>query len=120
MVHFQDKTHLLMWLENNCPRKGIVRALRDGTIEHLGGFSRVPPTSHPGWIVRVISVHDREYIVAVIAYQSRYGIRVLKEVPWVYWNPQTQDGHGMVAGTLYSGDDPEGYQERREWMRILE
>ncbi len=95
-----------MWLEKNCSRKSIVRALRDGTVEHLGGFSRVPPTSHPGWIVRVTSVHDREFIVAVIAYQSRYGIRVLGEVPWLNWAGTP----GEVQPGLMNGDNPWSYQ----------
>ena len=102
MVHFQTKNHLLMWLEKNCPRKSIVRALRDETVEHLGGFSKIPPTSHPGWIVRVTSIHDKEFIVAVIAYQSRYGIRVLSEVPWRYWCGQ----QGEVESSLINGDNP--------------
>ncbi len=94
-----------MWLEKNCPRKSIVRALRDGTVEHLGGFSTIPPTSHPGWIVRVTSVHDKEFIVAVIAYQDRYGIRVLSGVPWLNWIGD-QD---RKDSSLVSGDDPQGY-----------
>ena len=105
MVHFQTKNHLLMWLEKNCPRKSIVRALRDGTVEHLGGFSTVPPTVHPGWIVRVTSIHDKEWIVAVIAYQNQYGIRVLNEVPWLNWIGD-QD---RSDSSLISGDDPQGY-----------
>lgn len=105
MIHFQSKTHLLMWLESNCPRKGIVRALRDGTVEHLGGFSRVPPTSHPGWIVRVISTYGKEFIVAVIAYQNRYGIRVLSEVPWRFWIGDPD----AAFGELFSGDWPSDY-----------
>jgi hypothetical protein len=93
-----------MWLESNCPRKSIVRALRDGTVEHLGGFSRVPPTSHPGWIVRVTSAHGKEFIVAVIAYQNRYGIRVLSEVPWRYW-----DGGREGTTSFMNGDNPTAY-----------
>ena len=105
MIHFQTKNHLLMWLEANCPRKSIVRALRDGTVEHLGGFSKIPPTSHPGWIVRVTSIHGKEFIVAVIAYQNRYGIRVLSEVPWLNWIGD-QD---RSDSSLISGDDPQKY-----------
>lgn len=105
MVHFQTKNHLLMWLEKNCPRKSIVRALRDGTVEHLGGFSTIPPTSHPGWIIKVTSAHGREYIVAVIAYQSRYGIRVLSGVPWLNWIGD-QD---RSDSSLITGDDPQAY-----------
>ena len=108
MVHFQTKNHLLMWLEKNCPRKSIVRALRDGTVEHLGGFNTIPPTSHPGWIVRVTSVHDKEFIVAVIAYQSRYGIRVLSEVPWRYWGGEMYGAPGLM-----NGDVPIDYMAER-------
>ncbi|MHA1961928.1 MAG: hypothetical protein ACW99U_17100 [Candidatus Thorarchaeota archaeon] len=108
MIHFQTKNHLLMWLEANCPRKAIVRALRDGTVEHLGGFSRIPPTSHPGWITRVTSIHDKEFIVAVIAYQNRYGIRVLGEIPWKYWcNVNAWGKPGLMAG-----DDPYTYHTK--------
>jgi len=98
MVHFQTKNHLLMWLEDNCPRKTIVRALRDGIVEHLGGFSTIPPTSHPGWVVRVTSTYDKEYIVAVIAYQNRYGIRILNEIPWKYWGGDCNGTPGLMNG----------------------
>lgn len=101
MVHFQTKNHLLMWLETNCPRKGIVRALRDGTVELLGGFSLIPPSKYPGWIVRVTSAHGKESIVAVIAYQNRCGIRVLKTLTWECWK------HWIGGDNdLYKGDNP--------------
>ena len=98
MVHFQTKNHLLMWLEDNCPRKTIIRALRDGIVEHLGGFSIIPPTSRPGWIVRVTSTYGKEYIVAVIAYQNRYGIRILNEIPWINWGGDCNGTPGLMNG----------------------
>ena len=98
MVHFQTKNHLLMWLKDNCPRKTIIRALRDGTVEHLGGFSTIPPTSHPGWVVRVTSTYGKEYIVAVIAYQNRYGIRILNEIPWINWGGDCNGTPGLMNG----------------------
>ncbi len=104
MVHFQSKNHLLMWLENNCPRKAVVRALLEGTVEYLGGFSKIPPTTQPGWITRVTSIHGKEWIVAVIAYQNRYGIRILSEVPWRYW-----DGNRESTVSLTNGDNPTVY-----------
>lgn len=106
MTHFQNKEHLLMWLENNCPRKGVVRALRDGTVELLGGFSLIPPGKHPGWIVRVTSTSNREWIIAVIAYPHRYGIRILSEVPWLNWAGKL----GEVRSSLIGGDNPWLYQ----------
>ena len=104
-IHFQSKNHLLTWLENNCPRKAVVRALLEGTVEYLGGFSKIPPTTQPGWITKVTSIHGREWIVAVIAYQNRYGIRILSEVPWRWWNGDPDAG----SGTLFGGDDPDKY-----------
>jgi len=103
MVHFQNKNHILMWLEKNCSRKTIVRALAtEGEIELLGGFSQIPPTSHPGWIVQITSVHGRTWYVAVIAYQNRYGIRILSKVPWQNW----------IGGKseLMNGDNPKRYE----------
>jgi hypothetical protein len=104
-----------MWLEANCPRKGIVRALRDGTVEHLGGFLRIPPTSHPGWIVRVTSAHGKKFIVAVIAYQNRYGMRILSEVPWRYWAglDLRYNNVDIFKSNLMSGDDPITYNTHR-------
>ncbi len=98
-----------MWLEKNCSRKAIVRALAtEGEIEFLGGFNPIPPTSHPGWIVQVTSEHDKVWYVAVIAYQNRYSIRILNKVPWKNWI-------GDFPGTpsLMNGDFPENYQSKR-------
>ncbi|KKN41762.1 hypothetical protein LCGC14_0720030 [marine sediment metagenome] len=108
MVHFQSKNHLLMWLENNCPRRAVVRALLEGTVEYLGGFSKIPPTTQPGWITKVTSIHGKEWIVAVIAYQNRYGIRILSEVPWRWWN-----GNAGRCADLMNGDNPEACEHHK-------
>lgn len=109
MVHFQNRDHILMWLEKNCSRKAIVRILEsEGEIELLGGFNPIPPTSHPGWIVKMTSIHGKLWYVAVIAYQNRYGIRILKEVPWKNWA-----GDGYNVSGLMNGDNPDVYQCKR-------
>lgn len=110
MIHFQNKNHILLWLENNCPRKAICRALREGEVEFMGGFNPIPPTSSPGWITRVTSVHGRIWYVAVIAYQNRYGIRILRDIPWRNW---VGSGEGGAPMNLMNGDFPENYQCRR-------
>ena len=112
MTHFQSKTHIILWLENNCPRKAIVRALYEGLVEFFGGFNPIPPTTHPGWIMRVTSAHGRVYYVAVICYDRRYGIRILRDGPWGCW-------YGDFVNTgfrmqLYSGDHPEEYLKLKE------
>ena len=109
MIHFQSKTHIIRWLEQNCSRMAIVRALYEGQVECFGGFNPIPPTTYPGWIVRVTSAHDRIWYVAVIAYQNRYGIRVLRDVPWGNWFGISKMGISRYGPLLYSGDNPEEY-----------
>ncbi|MCK5608339.1 hypothetical protein KAR91_41035 [Candidatus Pacearchaeota archaeon] len=101
------------WLENNCPRPAIVRSLREGNTEFFGGFNPVFPTGHPGWILRTISAHGKVRYIAVIAYQNKYGIRILRDVPWGNWIG-TGDITGEFKTILYSGDHPTEYWELRE------
>lgn len=112
MIHFQSRTHLILWLEKNCARKAITRALYEGQIEFYGGFDPVPPTSYPGWIMRVTSAHGKTFYVAVIVYQNRYGIRILRDVPWGFWCGSTAKNRTA----LMNGDHPAEYWElRRIW-----
>ena len=110
MTHFQSRTHLILWLENNCSRKAIVRALYEGQVEFFGGFNPVPPTEQPGWIIRVTTAHDKTFYVAVIAYQNRYGIRILRDVPWGSWVGSAAKNRTV----LMNGDHPAEYWELRE------
>lgn len=111
-IHFQSKTHIILWLESNCPRPAIVRALYEGQVEFFGGFSPIPPTTHPGWILRTTSAHGKIRYVAIIVYQQRFGIRVLKDVPWGDWVGAFCNSGFRVQ--LYSGDDPEEYKKLKE------
>lgn len=112
MQHFQSRTHIILWLENNCSRKAITRALYEGQVEFFGGFNPILPTNRPGWIMRVTSAHGRTWYVAVICYDHHYGIRILKDVPWGFWvgiRPW-----GEFRAQLHSGDHPEEYKILRE------
>jgi len=112
MTHFQSRTHVILWLEKNCSRKAITRALYEGQVEFFGGFNPIPPTTQPGWIMRVTSAHGRTWYVAIICYDRRYGIRILKDVPWDKWHGT--DSRGVFGPSLYRGDHPEKYWELRE------
>ena len=114
MNHFQSRTHLILWLENNCPRPSIVRALYEGTVEFYGGFNPVPPTKHPGWIMGVRSAHGRIYYVAVIAYRDHYGIRILRDVPWGNWVGTVLWNDSEFRTQMFSGDHPEEYKKLKE------
>lgn len=110
-IHFQSRLHIISWLAETCPRKAIVRALSEGQVEFFGGFKPIPPTTHPGWIMRVTSAHDRTWYVAVIAYRDHYGIRILRDVPWGNWVGLRSDPPGT---RLYSGDNPKKYLKLKE------
>ncbi|KKL70972.1 hypothetical protein LCGC14_2099590 [marine sediment metagenome] len=116
-VHFQSRTHLILWLEKTCPRPAIVRALYEGQVEFFGGFNPVPPTEHPGWIIRVTSAHGKIRYVAVIAYRDHYGVRILRDVPWGNWCGIKSQGGPPYVGVvmrnqlLYSGDHPNEYKK---------
>ncbi len=109
-VHFQSRTHIILWLEDHCPRPAITRALYEGEVEFFGGFDPVPPTSDPGWIIRVTSVHGKIWYVAVIAYRDHYGIRILRDVPWGNWQGSTAKNRTA----LMNGDNFIEYWELRE------
>ena len=112
MTHFQSPLHIVSWLGQNCARKAICRALNEGQVEFFGGFNPIPPTVRPGWIMRVTSAHDRIWYVAVICYDRRYGIRILRDVPWDKWMGSTAKNRTA----LYNGDHPSEYWElRRIW-----
>jgi len=111
-IHFQSPLHIVSWLGQNCARKAICRAINEGQVEFFGGFKPIPPTTHPGWIMRVTSAHDRTWYVAVIIYDRRYGIRILRDVPWGLW--YGTDSRGIFGPPLYRGDHPEEYKILRE------
>jgi hypothetical protein len=110
MVHFQTRGHIVSWLMRHCPRKAIVRAMNDGKVELLGGFNSIPPRSYHGWILRITSVYNRVWILAITPNKKGddYAIRELKDVPWASW---CGDANG---GGLYRGDKPWLYQSIKE------
>jgi len=108
VFRIRTRDHIIAFLEEYCPRKSIVRAIREGKVELLGGFSAIPPSDRSGWIVKVMSTHDRTWNVAVIPRRAGkdYEIRVVKEIPWSKW-VGTWDAHlDNLIGKLYYGDRP--------------
>jgi hypothetical protein len=110
VIHFRSKNDIIQWLERYCPRKAIVRSLLQNGAELLGGFNPVPPTTRPGWIVRVTSRHGRKWIVAIIPCEGTpdYEIRILKKVPWGNWIGN------YYSENLMSGDRPQLYAALKE------
>jgi len=114
MIHFQTRDDILRWLTTHCPRKAIVRSLLQDRAELLGGFSNIPPSGRPGWIVRVGSIFTRrEWIVAVIPCIGKpdYEIRILKHVPWGNYCDEP------AIDSIYLGDRPWLYREMKARAR---
>ena len=106
MIHFQSKNCIIDWLIDNCPRPAIVRALEQGRVEFLGGFNPIPPPTLPGWILKVTSLYNKQWNVAILADDvgHRYEIRIIKFIPWECWM-------GELKEPLFCGDNPELYKE---------
>ena len=111
MIHFQTRDDILRWLMAHCPRKAIVRSLLQDRAELLGGFSNIPPSGRPGWIVRVTSMlTNQKWIVAIIPCIGKpdYEIRILKQVPWENYIGCHD------SSCIYGGDRPWLYREMKE------
>ena len=112
MVHFISREDLLYWLEKNCTRKAVIRALQEGLVENLGTFSKLGPNGNPGWIVQVTSAISPicAWDVEIIPERKRYGIfiRIATDIPWEYWNG------GLLDRKIFDGDNPDKYARLRD------
>ena len=116
MIHFQSKENIIDWLIDNCPRRPIVRALEQGKIEYLGGFNLIPPSTLPGWILKVTSIYGGKWNVAILANDIKhvYEIRIIKFIPWKNWVGTNFWNGNSFRDKLFSGDNPELYKELKD------
>jgi hypothetical protein len=108
MVKIQTRGQLVQWLSYNLRfigRRSLARALDEGIVRVLGGFSPIPPGTLPGWIISVTSVHGKRWHVAVLAHGNSYGVRLLDRIPWANWTGGKTE--------LYIGDDPKRYERMK-------
>jgi hypothetical protein len=91
----------------------IKRAIQDGPVEHLGGFSPVfPDDIHKGWIVKITTRTKRVLYVAVTAddLERCYKIELIEEVCWRNWcGDQCYNNVLYKNNKLFTGDNPEEY-----------
>lgn len=100
MVNFIDRDSVLTWITFHSSRRGVIRAIEEGRVEHLGGFRYIKELGRSGWICRVTSEYGRVWIVAC---GTNGTLKYLKAVPWNHYV-------GSVGATpLYSGDNPKIY-----------
>ena len=53
----------------------------------LGMFRVIPPNGWKGWIVKVTSVHGKDWLVAVTIHPTKhfYHVRMVEKIPWTWW-----------------------------------
>jgi hypothetical protein len=110
----RDRSALIAIVERQAPVLSVRRACLTGQVEVLGGFDTIPPGTLAGWIVTFTAAHGTIFHVALIAdvHKHEYRARLIETVPWQLWvGGQAADEDEY---SIYAGDHPEVYQERRE------
>ena len=107
MKRFRNRNDLLEWLEGHAPRLAIQRAMLSGSVEVLGGFTKLLPSTHSGWAVKIV-FKNWTYLIAVVMDEKRHTYRSfeLREIPWEYWCGKT----GREPSSIYDGDYPTIYK----------
>lgn len=104
-----DRLDLIEMVSARAPSSACRRACLNGKVEVLGGFRVIPPSTLPGWMVLVTTVHGKDYAVAVTADQAmhRYRVWIADKVPWGEWL-------GFIGDySVRSGDHPTLYSALR-------
>ena len=101
------RSDFILWVMANSPRRDIARFINDGKVEVLGGFDEIPPSTNPGWILRVTSKNNKEYNIAVTMDEKHRWLHiwVASEISWEYYNGKPHLGFWYV----YDGDKPLDY-----------
>ena len=105
MIHFTQKTELILWLDGHAPSRTIRRAIWNGSLELLGGFSKIPPSNYPGWIIKLTTRYGKKYLVAIICNYDKLKqyCMIIDSVPWELWDGKPG------RKSIYEGDNPEKY-----------
>lgn len=104
MQHIETRTQLIDFIVAHAPSGSVSRACYEGTVNVLGGFTEVPPSTRPGWIVVVTSRFGQMWYVAIQPNEDtrKFEVREIERVPWK--NYIGRDDRGGYS--IYDGDDP--------------
>lgn len=121
MLRIRNRNDLFNIAEANPPTPAIGEALSSGKVELLGGFKPLYPSKRSGWIITVTSRRGTVWNVALtvniqpIIYPRLRWINtwIVQRIPWEYWV-----GRINRDPTVYDGDHPIKYEERKQKARI--
>jgi len=105
MQRIETRTQLVNFICRAIPLHAIGRAACVGTVQVMGGFSRVPPLPKPGWVVSFTSIHGRTWIVAVIPDEQHHIFKahIIETIPWEYYIGRSD----QEEYSIYNGDNPQ-------------
>lgn len=89
----RTRADLIHVAHERCGHPAIKRAIKEGTVVNLGGFTAIPTSGQPGWVLRVTSTHGRTWLLAITVEGRHYRASVLDAVP-----PTRSGGEGVYAG----------------------
>lgn len=112
MDRIDTRTELVNYVRDNIPQRAIQRACHNGVVRVLGGFSLISPSTRPGWIISVTSVHGKTWFVAVTSDDHHHVFRtwVVESIPWQFYIGRADRGEYSI----YDGDTPEQACRARE------
>ena len=94
------KAALISFLPESCPSRACERALAEGYVTVLGGFS--PPGSLPMILVRVQSFRGNQWWIGLrICEQTHRYLPIwfaADEVPWQYWDGDPKQDRLFIDG----------------------
>ena len=106
MQRIETRTQLINFICEDIRQYSIVRACHhpEGSVHVMGGFSRVPPSEKPGWIVSITSVFGRTWLVVVTPHDHQHIFKswITDSLPWEYYIGKLDRGEDSI----YDGDNP--------------
>jgi len=117
MVNRQDRTALIELVAAKSEIPAVRRACLLGTVEVLGGFREIPPSTSPGWILRIKTQRGVSHLAVVRPTERDYHVVSAHEVPWHLWvggPPEKYRENPPTLYDIYAGDHPLEYAYRKQ------
>lgn len=116
----RTRTDLILFAQAHCESNACKRAFTTGKVVVLGGFSSIPPSTNPGWILFITSIHGRTWIIGVVTDDIKhcYHVRILYRIPWEKWVGSFAPKYGL-RDWLRDGDNPSAAAYARRQAREI-